>query len=222
MNELQVIERSGQRVLLTNQLADSYGTDTKTITRNFQRNSNRYIEGKHYFALTGEALREFKGSRQFDDSLKFTSVLYLWTEKGAFLHAKSLNTDQAWEVYDRLVESYFEKQPKVLSEHEQRIELLKLSLEHEQKFNEVDQRISSLEENIRIDAFQQTVIQKQIGVRVYNVFENFNPNNLDLKKLFPKIHRNLRDAFGVPTYKDIRKKDFDEALSWIKSWRPLI
>lgn len=27
--------------------------------------------------------------------------------KGAFLHAKSLNTDKAWEVYDRLVETYF-------------------------------------------------------------------------------------------------------------------
>lgn len=222
MNELQVIERSGQRVLLTNQLADSYGTDTKTITRNFQRNSNRYIEGKHYYALTGEALREFKGSRQFDDSLKFTSVLYLWTEKGAFLHAKSLNTDQAWEVYDRLVESYFVKQPRALTEHEQRIELLKLSLEHEQKFNEVDQRIEKLEENIRIDAFQQTVLQKQIGIRVYKVFEEYNPDSLELKKLFPKIHRNLRDAFGVPTYKDIRKIDFDEVISWVKSWRPLI
>lgn len=36
-----------------------------------------------------------------------TNKLYLWTEKGTFLHAKSLNTDVAWEVYDRLVESYF-------------------------------------------------------------------------------------------------------------------
>ncbi|MDR1208858.1 MAG: hypothetical protein LBK41_00865 [Clostridiales bacterium] len=33
--------------------------------------------------------------------------LYLWTERGALLHAKSLNTDKAWEVYDRLVETYF-------------------------------------------------------------------------------------------------------------------
>ena len=35
------------------------------------------------------------------------SHLYLWTEKGALLHAKSLNTDQAWEVYDWLVDFYF-------------------------------------------------------------------------------------------------------------------
>ena len=223
MNGLRVIENQGKRVLLTSQLAESYGTESKVISNNFNRNFERYIEGKHYFLLQGDHLKQFKLTNpQNDESLNKVNKLYLWTEKGAFLHAKSLNTDQAWEVYDKLVESYFEKQPRALSEHEQRIELLKLSLEHEQKFNEVDQRIEKLEENIRIDAFQQTVLQKQIGVRVYKVFEEHNPDNLDLKKLFPKIHRNLRDAFGVPTYKDIRKIDFDEAISWVKSWRPLI
>ncbi|MED1939676.1 ORF6N domain-containing protein, partial [Cytobacillus firmus] len=92
MNQLQPISQEGQRVLTTIQLAESFGTDAKIINRNFQRNASRYEQGKHYFALSGEDLREFKGSRQFDDSLKFTSILYLWTEKGAWLHAKSLNT----------------------------------------------------------------------------------------------------------------------------------
>lgn len=47
---------------------------------------------------------------QFDDSSKNATVIYLWTEKGAFLHAKSLNTDIAWEVYDKLVDNYFKRQ----------------------------------------------------------------------------------------------------------------
>jgi phage antirepressor YoqD-like protein len=107
MNELKVIEQNGLRVLTTAQLAEAYGAESKTINRNFQRNSERYVQGKHYIALSGERLREFKGSRQFDDSLKFTSILYLWTEKGAWLHAKSLNTDQAWEAYEKLVDEYY-------------------------------------------------------------------------------------------------------------------
>ena len=57
--------------------------------------------------LEGDALREFKANHQFDEQLKFSTKLYLWTERGALLHAKSLNTDRAWEVYDRLVETYF-------------------------------------------------------------------------------------------------------------------
>lgn len=107
MNELQIIEHQSQRVLLTQQLAESYGTDSRIISNNFARNKERYQEGKHYFLLQGEVLKDFKTNHQFDDSLKRVNQLYLWTERGAFLHAKSLNTDKAWEVYDSLVEHYF-------------------------------------------------------------------------------------------------------------------
>lgn len=32
---------------------------------------------------------------------------YLWNERGTFLHAKSLNTDEVWDMYDNLIEYYF-------------------------------------------------------------------------------------------------------------------
>ena len=108
MKELAVTEYRCQRVLTTQQIAEAYGTGTDVITKNFNRNKERYIEGKHYVCLKGEELRVFKANGQID-LLPNINTLYLWTEKGAFLHAKSLNTDQAWEVYDRLVDNYFQK-----------------------------------------------------------------------------------------------------------------
>lgn len=106
MEEIKVTEYNNIRVLTTQQLAEAYEADSKTISNNFNRNRERYIEGKHFICLEGEDLREFKTSHQFDESSRINK-LYLWTEKGTFLHAKSLNTDKAWEVYDRLVENYF-------------------------------------------------------------------------------------------------------------------
>lgn len=108
MKELAVTEYRCQRVLTTQQIAEAYGTGTDVITKNFNRNKERYIERKHYVCLKGEELRVFKANGQID-LLPNINTLYLWTEKGAFLHAKSLNTDQAWEVYDRLVDNYFQK-----------------------------------------------------------------------------------------------------------------
>lgn len=108
MEELKATEYRCQRVLTTQQIAEAYGTGTDVITKNFNRNKERYIEGKHYVCLKGEELRVFKANGQID-LLPNINTLYLWTEKGAFLHAKSLNTDQAWEVYDRLVDNYFQK-----------------------------------------------------------------------------------------------------------------
>ena len=109
MENLKITEYKNIRVLTTQQIAEAYETDSKVISKNFERNKERYVAGKHFICLSGEELREFKANRQNDDNLKFISILYLWTEKGAFLHAKSLNTDKAWEVYDKLVDTYFKK-----------------------------------------------------------------------------------------------------------------
>lgn len=107
MNQLQIINHNGQRVLTTTQLAESYGTEVQILTNNFNRNKARYKEGKHYIALEGQEKRDFLNLHQNDLGSKNASVLYLWTEKGAWMHAKSLNTDQAWEAYEILVDEYY-------------------------------------------------------------------------------------------------------------------
>lgn len=101
------IEQNGIRVLTTAQLAEAYETDIKIIAQNFNRNKSHYIEGKHFFRLTGDELKEFKNSHNFDNNFKQTSHLYLWTERGSLLHAKSINTDKAWDVYEFLIDNYF-------------------------------------------------------------------------------------------------------------------
>jgi hypothetical protein len=46
--------------------------------------------GKHYYALEGKDKRTFLTNHpEFQDGLKNARTIYLWTEKGAFLHAKS-------------------------------------------------------------------------------------------------------------------------------------
>lgn len=107
MENLQVIEVKGKRVLTTKQIAELYGADVGTVQYNFRYNKNKYQLGKHYIEVSGEELKEMKRTSEIHSSLKQVKHLYLWTEKGALLHAKSLNTDKAWEVYDHLVDFYF-------------------------------------------------------------------------------------------------------------------
>lgn len=95
--------------MTTKTLAEAYGTEETNIKANFNNNKARFIEGKHYFQLTGDELKSFKRVvNEIDDpSIKFASILTLWTEKGAARHAKILDTDEAWEVYEQLEETYF-------------------------------------------------------------------------------------------------------------------
>lgn len=107
MNQLQIINHANQRVLTTAQLASSFGTGIQIITNNFNRNKDRYTIGKHFIALSDQEKRDFLNQHQIDLGSKNASILYLWTEKGAWMHAKSLNTDQAWDAYEMLVDDYY-------------------------------------------------------------------------------------------------------------------
>ena len=124
---MEIIEVKGIRVLTTKQLAEAYGTDAGTIQYNFRYNKQRFEIGKHYIELSGNELKEMKRTSEFHSSFKQVKLLYLWTEKGALLHAKSLNTDKAWEVYDYLVDFYFrakERQQALERQMEERGELV--------------------------------------------------------------------------------------------------
>ena len=108
------VEVKGMKVLTTRQIAEAYGVSKDKIIYNFNYNKDRYVLGKHYIEVLGEELRRLKRTCEIQSSFKYAKTLYLWTEKGALLHAKSLNTDKAWEVYDYLVDFYFraKKEPK--------------------------------------------------------------------------------------------------------------
>lgn len=112
MNELQIITHNNERVLTTSRLAEQYGTADRTIVDNFNNNKKRYIAGKHYYCLTGSSLSEFKRKNENFGFAANLNKLYLWTEKGTLLHAKSLNTDKAWQVYEFLVDNYFNPKQK--------------------------------------------------------------------------------------------------------------
>ena len=117
----QLVEVKGIRVLTTKQLAELYGTDTRTLQYNFRYNKERYILGKHYIEVNGDELRRLKTRSEIPSSFKYAKSLYLWTEKGALLHAKSLNTDRAWEVYDYLVDFYFRAKEKAVEPEKKEI-----------------------------------------------------------------------------------------------------
>ncbi|EIS4728776.1 ORF6N domain-containing protein, partial [Salmonella enterica] len=92
-------------VITTELLAQLYGTEVIRIQQNHARNAERFIEGKHFFKLVGLELRELKHRLSLSESVKIARnvrSLILWTERGAARHAKMLETDQAWEVFEKL------------------------------------------------------------------------------------------------------------------------
>ena len=147
--ELQVIEEQGQRVLTTQQIAEVYKVDPKVVTNNFSRNKDKFSYGKHYIELRGEDLKAFKGSHQNDATLKFTSVLYLWTEKGAQMIAKTINTDEAWDAYENVVDTYYRvKAIAPSTPAELMLMFAQQFVEQEKRINDVENRVQKHEDKV--------------------------------------------------------------------------
>ena len=213
MEELQIVEYNNIRVLTTQQVAEAYKTEQQIVTNNFNRNKERYIKGKHFICLKGDELREFRAKNQ-NDVLPNANKLYLWTQKGCLLHAKSLNTDIAWEVYDRLVDNYFAP-VKQLSQ----VDMMRIQLG---MIDNHEDRITNLENNMTIDYGQQRVLEDTVNKTVIDVLGGKGSCAYEEigRKVFAECNRDLKHYFNVNARNNVPKKRYDEAVEYAKNWKP--
>ncbi|MCB5235477.1 Rha family transcriptional regulator [Niallia circulans] len=115
------------------------------------------------------------------------------------------------------------KKPKALSEREQLIASMKLSLETAEEISHIKSDLDivkhQVSEELTLNHGQQQTLHHEIKKRVESIKNDYE---LTKRELYSQIHSHLRRAFAAPKYVFVKRKDFDEALSWVKSWRPLI
>lgn len=137
VSTLPTIQHHNTPCITTELLSSLYGTESDYIRKNHSRNSERFMLGKHYFLLKGEELREFKHCMSLRPSVKIARnvrSLILWTERGAARHAKMLETDQAWEVFEKLEDCYFNKKAE---EKSRKIQAGKITLEQQEAIKQL-------------------------------------------------------------------------------------
>ena len=232
MDNLTVLEYNNKRILTTKQLAEVYETTEDNIRINFNNNKDRFIEGKHYYRLTGEELKQFKnhvnGIYMVD---KRTSSLTLWTERGASRHCKILDTDKAWEQFDNLEETYFkakhsyqiedpiERAKQWIKEQEQK-KLL------EEKIQEQQPKVEYYENVLNPTDFKKLITVTQIAK---DLGATANRLNQKLKDLGIQYYKS-KTWFLYKQYKYLIKEEyadyviseFGQTLKWTEKGRQFI
>ncbi|WP_300902281.1 ORF6C domain-containing protein [uncultured Clostridium sp.] len=106
------------------------------------------------------------------------------------------------------------------------MELLQLQYdvlkEHDKRLEEVDEKINAITNSMTIDHGQQEVINRIAKERLVQVLGGKDtPAYRELsKKVFSNFWKTYRLAFHVGSYKDTAKKNYEEAIKYIKSWEP--
>ena len=127
----------------------------------------------------------------------------------------------AFERMEEQLQAQHEYAP-TLSQTEITLRLAQQHVDHEQRIDRIEQTIES---QMTINYAQQQAILNAKNIRVESLWsgQTWDGTLFDTKnKLHARAWRDLKNAFGVSSYKDIRPKDFDEAMTYVKAWRPAL
>lgn len=226
MNKLKQVEYDNQIILTTEQLATFYGTTERAIKQNFNNNYDKFQEGLHYYFLKGVQLKEFKNRvENFDLVGKRANALYLWTKRGASRHAKMLGTDRAWDVYDELEETYFNRQSE-LRMPETPLEIMsvvgKITERQDKQLKELNTKVTYLTDLAGLTSSRNKELTKARNKRVIErccgAGSNAYKDVALRKKVYHQMFQDYKEYFDVNQYTDTPMKRFDEAKNFITNW----
>jgi len=114
------------------------------------------------------------------------------------------------------------QQPRVLSEKEQLKASMRLSLEASETLEQHNERITNLENNMRIDGAQEYAIKKKANqVVIESLGGKDAPAYKQMAfKVFSQFWRDFKNHFEIPRYGDLPKKKFEDGLRFIGLWQP--
>ncbi|SFI35210.1 MULTISPECIES: Rha family transcriptional regulator [unclassified Bacillus (in: firmicutes)] len=223
--QVLVFENNGDVVTDSLTVAEMFGKEHKHVVRDIEvqleklKEAGELIWGESNFGQT--QYQHFQNKQWYKK--------YLLTEDAFTIVAMSYVTPEAMKMKIKFLQEfkrmkeYIQKQSKVPNDPFGQIELLAAGTSN------LNKRVSTLEQvvekQLTIDYGQQRVIDKAKARRIYFLLENGHVNEAvhdSTRKLFGLLGRNLKDAFNVNSYRDILKKDFNEALNFINGWRPMI
>lgn len=213
MNQLVFVE-NGKAVTDSLKVAEVFGKRHDSVLRDI-----RNLECSIEFNLLNFVEIDYTDSRNRTyqkylikrDGLAFLVMGYTGAEAAEYKEKYIL-------AFNKMEEEL--KKPRVLSEREQLVAAMKLSIETSEEINVVKNEVkevrSMVENQITLDHGEQRRVQIGIASRIYEL----ESDKESRPPLFAELYREIRNRFGVTSYKDIKRKDMQAALHYIEAWVP--
>ncbi|WP_415620176.1 ORF6C domain-containing protein, partial [Liquorilactobacillus satsumensis] len=219
MDEIKKVKFKNELILTTEQLASFYGASPQQIKQNFANNKNKFIEGTHYFELSGEELKQFKSQVENIDLPinKFASHLILWTKRGASRHSKMLGTDRAWDMYDELEEHYFNSKQMALTLPQQ-IQAIA------QGYTSLEKDVKEIKQLMGLPGNQAYHFRQERNKKVVTVLGGKESNaysNKNLRqKTYSSLFKSFKEVFMQDRYNDTPMGKFKNVIEFTQNWYP--
>lgn len=218
-----------KRAMLVKDIALIHDRPVKAINQAINMNRNRFKDGIDVIDLKIESgsikLTEFFNKQQIANS----NNIYLLSERGYAKLLKILEDDKAWEIYDELVDNYFnmryviQKQDSyMITDPVQRAKRwIEEQEEHQVKLAMAKQETKDVQDNTPISSKDYQVLSRKIGQkldRYLSQHQIYNKNQVALLRW--DLNNAILKAAGVPARTLIKQKHFTAVAEALVNWEP--
>ncbi len=205
-------------------------TDSLTIAKMFdKRHDNVIADIRTQIDYAGEefSLLNFQESKYRIRGKEYPK--FNLTEEAFTLVVMSYNTKEAVQMKIKFIQEFKRMREYIQQQNDQQKQMSPLQMIHtiSSEMMKQDERLVTIEhklnEKMTIDSYQQTTLLNAKLRRVERLWgeepkirEAFE----DKRILHSRAWKDFRKAFVVPSYRDTKEKDFEEALTYLKAWRP--
>ena len=219
----------GKKAMLVKDIAEIHGSTVKRVNELINRNRKRFKDEVDIIdLLSDESFAVVLNDSGFNQNqINASKNIYLLSERGYAKLLKILEDDKAWEIYDELVDNYFSmrsEQKRLPNTREAIQQLLLQGVEEvNQRVDIMEERLSNVEENAKLDTGDYNVISKRVKKRVYEVARSYGLNVKQsklLSPLFKDINGGIKRIANVDARTQLCKKHYQSVMDFINDWEP--
>lgn len=208
----------GKKSMLVKDVAQIHETSVKRVNELINRNRKRFKNGVDIVDLKTSNFVVVLNDLGFSQNeINRSNNIYLLSERGYSKLLKILEDDTAWDIYDELVDNYFNMRQSInkpLTAVEQ-IKLLPKAVV------ELDDRVTNLEENQVIPQPLYNALQHRISQRVSEIaFSYGGVNKKQRSELFKDINGGVKRIANVSARSMLREKHYQMVMDFVNAWEP--
>ncbi|KYH35872.1 ORF6C domain protein [Clostridium tepidiprofundi DSM 19306] len=219
-NLVNIFNKDGQLVVTSRQVEKDFGKRHSDVLEKIDKLIKE-------IQPTEKSVRYFIPGKYKDNKGEMRKE-YLLTRDGFSLLVMGFTGAKALEWKLKYIEA-FNKMEQKLKEQKQLSPIQELKLHyqvletHEEKLTEIDNRVENLENNMTIDFGQQKIlgdIAKRKAVQALGGKNASAYKNKGIRtKVFSKVWKDFKDYFGINSYRNTPRKDFDKAKEHLENWQ---
>ncbi|GGB41390.1 antirepressor [Lentibacillus populi] len=206
-------------------------TSSRNVARDFEKRHDHVTrdidEIVKWLPKNGDTQQMFLETTYIHEQNKQEYRQYLMNRDGFTLLVMGFTGKQAMDFKLQYMNAFNKmeqelKKPRALTEKEQLVASMKLSIEATETLEQHNERITNLEETMRIDGAQEhtlnmkgkRVVMEALGGKSSPAYKNM------AFKVFSAFWRDFKNHFEIPRYGDLPKKKFEDGLHFIGMWQP--